>query len=152
IVLRDPFTPEKGQVRFVRRVIRNLLDIPASFGETLTTSRSYLETMLHGIFGNGPVLRPMIVWGLFVVLSIVGALLVAGGAGILLRNGDWIVPVYLAAYVAALCATPFPQQFLRYLMPVAAPLGLCGLLLLRQLGPKWPLALIPALLIELLVF
>jgi hypothetical protein len=152
IALRDPFTPEKGQARIVRRVARNLLDIPASFGETLTTSRSYIETMLHGIFGNGPVLRPLIVWGVFVVLSIVGALLVAGGAGILLRNGDWIVPVYLAAYVAAICLTPFPQQFLRYLMPVAAPLGLCGLLLLRRLGPRWPLALIPALLIEILVF
>jgi hypothetical protein len=152
IALRDPFTPEKGQVRIVRRVVRNLLDIPVNIGETLTGKRNYFETALHGLFGDGPVVRPIIDWVVFVALSIVGVVLVAGGAVVLLRDRDWIVPVYLAAYIGAICLTPFPAQFLRYLMPVAALLGLCGLMLLRRLGPRWPLLLVPALLIEALVF
>jgi hypothetical protein len=141
IALRDPFTPEKGPVRIARRVARNLLEVPVAVGETLTASRNYYEMVLHG---GGP--------SLFVVLSIFGAVLVVGGAGVLFRNREWIVPVYLALYIVAICLTPFPGQFLRYLMPVAALLALCGLVLLRQLGPRWPLLLVPALLVEMLVF
>ena len=152
IALRDPFTPEKGQVRIARRVARNLLDVPVAIGETLTASRNYYQMVLHGMFGDGPIARPMIVWGLFVVLSVFGAALVAGGAGVLLRDREWIVPVYLALYVTAICLTPFPGQFLRYLMPVAALLSLCGLVLLRQVGPTWPLLLAPALLTQVFVF
>lgn len=152
IALRDPFTPEKGRVRIARRIARNLLDVPVAIGETLTASRNYFETVLHRLFRDGPVVRPIIVWGLFGVLSLFGGVLVVGGGGVLLRDREWIVPVYLAAYVAAICLTPFPGQFLRYLMPVAAPLALCALVLLRALGPKWPLLLIPALLIQLVVF
>jgi len=37
-------------------------------------------------------------------------------------------------------------------MPFAAPLVLCGLALLRRLGPRWPLVLTPALMIQTLVF
>ena len=41
VVFRDPFTPEKGQVRIVRRIVRNALDLPVNFGETLSASRGY---------------------------------------------------------------------------------------------------------------
>jgi hypothetical protein len=152
IALRDPFTPEKGRVRIARRVARNLLDVPVAVGETLTASRNYFEAVLHRVFGDRPVARSAIVWGLFAALSIFGAVLVAGGGSVLLRDREWIVPVYLAGYIGAICLTPFPGQFLRYLMPVAAPLALCALILLRTLGLRWPLLLVPALLIELLVF
>jgi len=152
IALRDPLIPEKGQVQIARRFARNLLDVPVSIGETLSGPRNYFELALHGVFGDRFVARPMIAWGLFAALSIVGAVLVAGGAAVLLRNRDWIVPVYLAAYITTICLTPFSGQYLRYLMPVAALLALCGLVLLRSLGPRWPLQLVPALLIQALVF
>src|SRR5215471_4150105 len=95
IALRDPFTPEKGRVRIERRIARNLLEVPVAIGETLSASRNYFEMVLHGIFGDGSVVRPVITWSLFVVLSIFGAVLVVGGAGVLLRDREWIVPVYL---------------------------------------------------------
>ena len=64
-------------------------------------------------------------------------MLVGGGAAILLLAAEWTVPLYLALYVAAMCLTPFPGQFLRYLMPVTPLVALCGIVLLRALGPKW---------------
>lgn len=153
IALRDPLTPAKGQVRIARRVARNLLfDLPVSIGETLTAPRAYIHATLHRIVGNGPYSREVIFWGVFATLSVFGAVLVVGGASVLLRQQDWNVPTYLAAYVIAMCLTPFPGQFLRYLMPVAALVALCGLVLLRRLGPRWPLLLVGALLIQATVF
>jgi hypothetical protein len=151
IALRDPFTPEKGRVRLARRVARNVLEVPVAIGETLSASRNYFEMVLHRLFGDGPVARSVVLWSLFVALSIAGAMLVLGGAGVLLRDREWMVPLYLGLYIAAICLTPFPGQFQRYLMPVAALLALCGLVLLRRLGPSWPLLLVPALLIQVLV-
>ena len=153
IALRDPFTPEKGQVRIARRVARNvLLALPVSLGETLTVPRRFFETALSEMLGDRPFVRSLIVWGLFVALSVGGAVLVAGGAGSLLVAGEWIVPLYLALYFAAMCLTPFPGQYLRYLMPLTPVAALCGIVLLRALGPKWPLLVLgPALVIQALV-
>ena len=65
IALRDPFTPEKGHVQWLRRIARNLTDVPVSVGETLTIPRGYIEMTLHAALGDGPVVRPMIVWSVF---------------------------------------------------------------------------------------
>ena len=153
IALRDPLIPEKGQARIARRVARNvLLGVPVSLGETLTAPRRFFETVLSEMLGNGPIVRTLIVWGTFVALSVAGAVLVAGGAGTLLLAGEWIVPLYLALYFVAMCLTPFPGQYLRYLMPVTPLVALCGIVLLRALGARWPFLLLgPALLIQALV-
>ncbi len=79
VVFRDPFTPEKGQVRIVRRLVRNAIDLPVNFGETLSASRGYLQMGLHGVFGSGPIASPLIGWGVYIVLALFGGTLVTGG-------------------------------------------------------------------------
>ena len=63
VVLRDPFTPEKGQVRIVRRIVRNALDLPVNFGGTLSASRGYLEMGLQASSAKGRSRTALIGWG-----------------------------------------------------------------------------------------
>jgi hypothetical protein len=127
VVFRDPFTPEKGQVRIVRRIVRNALDLPVNFGETLSASRGYLEMGLHGLFGSGPVTDPLIGWGVYIVLFVSGGALVTGGVALQLLRRHTVVPLYIVIYSAAMCLTPFPGQYLRYLMPLMPPLALAAI-------------------------
>jgi hypothetical protein len=126
VVFRDPFTPEKGQVRIVRRIVRNALDLPVNFGETLSASRGYLEMGLHGIFGSGPIISPLIGWAVYIVLAVLGGTLVTGGIVVLLLRRQTIVPLYILIYSAAMCLTPFPGQYQRYLMPIMPLLALAA--------------------------
>jgi hypothetical protein len=152
IALRDPYTPEKGPVRILRRVARNLIDVPLSLGEALTTSRGFHEMLLHGLLGDDPMIGPAIGWALFAGLSLLGGTLVAGGAALLVLRGTWLVPAYLTVYVGAMALTPFPEQYLRYLMPATAPIILCAVACLGRLNPTAPwVGMGGALLIELLV-
>lgn len=136
IALRDPFTPEKGPVRIERRVVRNALAVPVHFGETLSASSGYFDMWIHAVTGDGPVRDPVIRWGVFVVLSVFGGVLVCGGIAVLLRGGYIVVPLYILVYTAALCLTPFPGQYLRYLMPIAPLLALAAISLLLRAGPS----------------
>ncbi len=133
IRLRDPFTPEKGSVNPVRRVARNALDLPASLGETLGVSRRYLEMGLHAAFGEGGTTNRIIDWSAFLALATIGVVLVCGGLVALAWRRLALVPAYVVLYLGALCLTPFPGQYQRYLMPIAALLALCALASLRLL-------------------
>jgi hypothetical protein len=152
IALRDPFDPQKGGVKPVRRVVRGALELPASLGEVVTISRGYLETGLHAIFGGGAAVDRIFAAGVFGALWIVGLVLVGGGIVLQLLHGDWPAPLYLLVYLGALSVTPFPAQYLRYLAPVAALPVLSALVLLRMRGTRatW-LAFATALFIQLAV-
>jgi hypothetical protein len=165
VALRDPFTPEKGDVRVARRVVRNLLELPVHLGETLS-ARGYLQMALHGVFGEGRIAGPLIDRGMFAVLSVFGGVLVAGGLVVQLLRRQLLVPLYLMVYSAALCLTPFPDQYLRYLMPVTPLVALSAIVCLtatqsRRGGQpdrggrealRAPLAVLgPALLVQLAV-
>ncbi|CAN5256822.1 hypothetical protein BH18ACI2_BH18ACI2_00680 [soil metagenome] len=147
VSLRDPFAPEKGNtspVKIVRRFVRNALSIPASLGETLTTSRGYWETWLALASGDGTSTRLLISWGVLVLLYIIGLFVLCGLALQLLRR-QWLVPLYAFIYLAAICLTPFPGQYLRYLMPVVPFLALSLMVFLsaaseasrRRLPAQW---------------
>jgi hypothetical protein len=132
IELRDPFTPEKGPVLLERRVIRNALHIPVNLGETFTASPQYFETWLGGVVGSGPVTRQVVHWSVFAAMSLFGGVLVLGGLGRQLLAGQTLVPVYVLGYFTALCFTPFPEQYRRYLMPIAAPLAMSAVVFLSS--------------------
>ena len=134
VAFRDPLTPEKGQVRILRRMVRNALDLPVNLGETLSASRGYLEMGLHRLFGTGPITDPLIGWGVYIGLSISGGTLVTGGVALLLLRRQTIVPLYILIYSAAMCLTPFPGQYLRYLMPVTPTLALAAIVCLDTLA------------------
>jgi hypothetical protein len=156
VVLRDPFTPEKGQVRIVRRIVRSALDLPANFGGTLSASRGYLQMFLRWLLGEGPIESRVITWGVFILLSTFG-MLITGGILLLLLQRHSLVPLYLLAYSAAICLTPFPEQYERYLMPVAPLLALAAIVCLdaaaawlprpaRAPKREWPLSVTGAVL------
>ena len=62
--------------------------------------------------------------------------LILGGMVVLIRRGEVFVPVYILASVALLCATPWPEQFRRYLVPVA-PFLLTSLFVCVLSGSNW---------------
>jgi hypothetical protein len=130
IVLRDPFTPEKGTVLVHRRVARNALDLPVRLGETVSAPRGYFEMALHRVLGAGPIVNPLIGWSVSIVLAAFGGLLVAAGLVLELARRRWLVPLYVLLYLAALCLTPFPGQYLRYLAPIAPLLALLAIVFL----------------------
>lgn len=120
VSLRDPFTPEKGDtspMKVVRRFVRNALYIPSSIGETLTTSRGYLGTWLENLFGEAAITRAIVSWSVVLILYTLG-FLALGGMILQLFQRQWLVSFYGFIYLAALCLTPFPGQYLRYLMPI----------------------------------
>ena len=114
----------------MRRIVRNALDLPVNFGETLSASRGYLEMALHGVFGSGPITSPLIGWSVFIVLAVFGGALVAGGVVLLLLRRQSVVPLYVLIYSAAMCLTPFPGQYQRYLMPIVPLLALAAIVCL----------------------
>jgi hypothetical protein len=152
IALRDPFDPQKGDVRIVRRAIRNAAALPASLGEALTIARGYLEMGRHALFGGGYVSEQIISAGIFAALWVAGLVLVGGGVVVQFLRGDWPAPLYLLVYLAALSVTPFSDQFLRYLMPITALPVLSALILLRMFGTHAAfIAFVPVLMLKLAV-
>jgi len=150
LALRDPFEPQKGGVRYVNRIARNVIGLPANLGEVFTTSRGYLHMALHTLLDAGSRTDQIIALTLFVVLWVVGVVLTGGGAAAMVTRGDWHVPVYLLVYLAALTATPFPGQFLRYLMPVVPLLVVSALLFFKRISVT-RFVLVPTLLMQLAV-
>jgi hypothetical protein len=136
LALRDPFDPQKGAVKPVRRLVRNALELPANLGEVLTIGRRYLNLGLTTVFGGGAAADRMISAAVFGALWIVGLVLVGGGIVLQLLLGDWPAPLYLVVYLGALSVTPFSAQYLRYLGPVAALPVLSALVLLRMRGTR----------------
>jgi len=149
LALRDPFDPRKGEAQMVRRVVRNALGLPANLGEVFTVSRGYLHQALHNLLSASSRVDQIIAISLVAGLSVLGLVLTAGGMFAQLLRGNWHVPLYLAIYIAALTAAPFPGQYLRYLMPVAPLLLVSALLFLRTFSRSWLLA--PTLLMQVAV-
>jgi hypothetical protein len=127
IALRDPFAPEKGPlstVTLLRRIGGNALVLPASVGETLSIPRGYLDMWSHPLVGDRRVIASLVSCGVFLSLYTFGAVFVLGGFALLLLRREWMIPLYVVLYMAALCMTPFRAQSLRYLMPIAPLLAL----------------------------
>ena len=127
IALRDPFAPEKGRlsaVTLLRRIGGNALALPAYIGETLSIPRRYLDAWSHPLIGGRPIVASLVSLGAFLSLYTFGAVFVLGGFALLLLRREWMIPLYVAIYMAAVCMTPFRAQSLRYLMPIAPLLAL----------------------------
>jgi hypothetical protein len=105
--LRDTSYPERGQALLgdVRdRVFRNLIRIPRSLGEAVSIDRKF--------------------WGvassrLTDVVQMLLGMLVLGGVAVQLARQQYVIALYIGAYVGAVCLTPWPQQWTRYWAPLA---------------------------------
>lgn len=126
-----PLASRPAQI-FSTRLITNLLEMVKSVGETISTSEHYWrQLLLHAqqqLFGRQ--LAPLNL----VLVPIIGlSVLVAVGVGILARRRAWLMTVIILVSLALICTTPWPDQFQRYLMPLAPFLAIAAMLALSQL-------------------
>jgi hypothetical protein len=123
--LVDPFRPELGHTSpgdLAARIGRNLLAIPRSIGESAwiaVASGPYLVDKLYRGLGRRDAEPPrdqvLAATGALITLLGAGALL---GACLLIRRGEWLLPLYYGVSVAMITLTPWPSQFWRYLAPL----------------------------------
>ena len=143
--LVDPFhngfskaTPRQ----LAKRFWKNFLGMGVNLGEAVSDSRDYWKSRLDFRGQRFPFLKIISQWLFYIPLILLGGLIL-GGMVVLIRRGEFFIPVYTLTTVMLLCATPWPEQFRRYLTPVApfllAALFSCLLGLgnwLRIFGPK----------------
>jgi hypothetical protein len=132
LALLDPFAPEKGKVTpayVAKRFAKNLIAMPATFGECMTSPRSYWEWQASWIHqkakaGNlAVVARPAVV---------ALGLLVTVGLGVLAWRRQWLPVLYVIALAGLVCTTSWgPWQFPRYLAPATAVLAIAIIALIR---------------------
>jgi hypothetical protein len=139
LTLKDSFVPELGPASLhdlFSRVLFNFIHVPQELGEAVSAPREVYEAPWKLYRFPFPFSTP---WPVAVALMILGSLVI-GGMGIHLAKGQWLLPMYVALSVASICITPWPEQFNRYLMPLAPFLVLFMLsifLAIANVPGKW---------------
>ena len=121
ISLRDPFEPQEGRASFAEladRFLSNLTLIPVNFGEAVSAKKEFWNQWVHKVLGATSTDFLM-----YLGPGVLG-MLVIGGLVLQLARGDVLVPIYVFAYAAAVCLTPWPIQWTRYWAPLTPFLAL----------------------------
>lgn len=133
--LANPFVPEEGLLTtraLLARVASNLAAVPASIGGAVTAQRGFWEITVHAVnrrvFGGDVIPTSAVL----VPMSALGLLVIAG-AVVLVRRGEWLMPLVCAAATASMCLTPWTAQFVRYYTPVTPFLAIMLVLSLGAL-------------------
>lgn len=124
--LIDPFIPELGKNTLssrLRQLARNAADVPATLGEVVSTRRKDWGWTLKEVgkwIGHPAISRlnrwPCVALGVVVLI----------GLGTFALRREWLALLYLLGTTAMICLTPWPKEFVRYLVPVG-PLGAIAL-------------------------
>jgi hypothetical protein len=123
--LNDPFDPDLGHSTFSDRVERffiNATQVTRNIGESVSSSRRVWERAREQIseqLGVGAGQQ----WIADVPLFGLGCLVLVG-MGVLLTQGQIIIPLCVLSSLSVICLTPWPAQFNRYLMPTVPLLAL----------------------------
>ena len=121
---KDPFYPELGQASvpyIMNRTLLNLKTMPQSLGEAVSSTRKSYEGPWKVFDMPFPISTP---WPVDVALFTLGVFVFIGIA-LQLKRRQFLLAFYVLLTIAALCLTPWPQQFSRYLMPLMPFLVLC---------------------------
>jgi hypothetical protein len=157
--LVDPFRPDLGYATasdLGARLLANLARMPMALGEATTSTTEYWSRRLPYL---GRVLPELRLPGIASAAFVAGlSLLMALGVAVQIRRGQWLVPLYVVAYVALVSATPWSSQLSRYLTPLAPVLTLCLFVALvtirerlaRVLPTRWKAASVSIFVIVLL--
>jgi hypothetical protein len=131
--LVSPFSPELGVASsraMMLRAASNLAGVPYALGEAVSAPTAFWQLVAHRIkrrvgsdIASGAV--PVAIW-------VLGGLTLVGLA-VHAARGDWLIPLYVAASVALVSLTPWPEQFTRYFTPLAPFLALFAASALLQL-------------------
>lgn len=123
--LNDPFDPDLGHSTLSDRVERffiNATQVTRNIGESVSSSRRVWERAREQIseqLGVGAGQQ----WITDVPLFGLGCLVLVG-MGVLLTQGQIIIPLCVLSSLSVICLTPWPAQFNRYLMPTVPLLAL----------------------------
>jgi len=130
--LKDPFTPESGPASLqdiAARFTHNLTWIPTSLGAAVSSTLRLWELPWKSYKMQFPVATP---WPAHVMLITLGSLILCG-LGLQVIRRQLMIPFYISSYIIIMCLTPWPEQFYRYLAPVAPFLVLSLLTMLLQI-------------------
>jgi hypothetical protein len=126
ISLSDPLHPELGRLSWggaAVRVVENLASIPYVFGEAASTlEASWSLALSRGVAflgGDGCLPRH----GTAYLIWFLGGLVLMG-LGLLAWRREWLLILFVAGTTALTCLTPWPEQFNRYMIPLAPFLSL----------------------------
>jgi hypothetical protein len=128
LALVDAYSPDSSTVsapQLARRFWLNVRGIGVTLGEAVSESRGFWQYQLSAYSQRFPALRAIPRRVIYIPLLLLGGLTLAGMA-VLLGRGEIFLPVYISVSIVLMCATPWPEQFRRYLVPVA-PFLLAGL-------------------------
>ena len=133
--LLDPFRPELGRLdvrAFAERLATtNLITLGESIGAGISTKKKeWYRILEHGqlrIFG-----KPIIPKGFVIVPMLYLTALVLAGTILLVRCRAWSMVFIILGSFVLVWTTPWPAQFIRYLMPLGCFLSICALLALAR--------------------
>lgn len=139
--LKDPFTPELGYLTgrdAALRVCLNAARMPVSVGETVSGGGDFWKkgltnkqvcSLWRAVLPDwAPKAPPE--WLAEIVPTLIGAVVLAG-IGLLAARREWLIFSYLLFTLLAVCSTPWPGQFSRYLSPIAPFLNIALFMALR---------------------
>jgi hypothetical protein len=134
--LKDSFSPELGKASIrtiAERFISNVVELQTALGGAISI-KNVRPTQWAQLTRELPFL-PLDPWPVYLSLMFFSSIILAG-IGLQLANREWLIPVYVGVSLAAICLTPWPGQFQRYLMPLAPFLSLSFFRALRTVRAR----------------
>src|SRR5215471_5069800 len=132
---KDSFRPELGYASLRDRAkafVRNMFRMALNLGEAVSARESIWDLSRSAIYQRvGHAVLPLA--GIRVTLLVLSAL-IAYGVGLQLVQQQYFIPLYIVFSLIAICSTPWPGQFNRYLVPIAPFLSLSLFLALRSIA------------------
>ena len=129
----DPFRPELGRADgagLAARLMTNLARMPLALGEAVSAPKHSWQSALESTerLLSRHVLPVGVVW-----LPILGfGTLVVAGFVVFIQRRDWMLVSIPLLSVALVCLTPWPEEFKRYLTPIAPFLTIAAILALER--------------------
>jgi len=130
--LLDPFKPEEGVAgtsALVSRVVTNLVKMPIFLGQGISAPEEYWRSALE-IRPVSRVHLPMCV--VLPPIILLGTLVIVG-VTFFLRAGQWTLAALIVLSVGLMCLTPWPEEFNRYLVPVAPFLAIAAVVAAQRI-------------------
>jgi hypothetical protein len=132
-LLLDPFKPERGfadKRALGARLLRNFAGMPVYLGQAVSAPKQFWQSTLHFrplsqlYLPVGVVLVPIFGLGAFVI----------GGFVLLVRCRAWVLTSIVLLSIALMCLTPWPEEFNRYLAPLAPFLTIAAVVAVHRFG------------------
>ena len=133
----DPFRPELGRVtrwQALERLATNAAGMPMSLGEGVSVHRGWWRGEVDKL--NAALHRPLVPGWIADAAMLALAVPVLAGLVLLAVGGEILLVLYVAGSLALIAVTPWPVQFVRYLIPLTPFLTLAVVALLATAAKR----------------